>query len=143
MWLKLELQVNFYADPYAVHNILTPDDPGSGFPLERFLMLPLDVTTPHEFSFPLYKSKVDRTFDSTASPSDGSVKSPLVHFTSSVFERTREIMLHFGKDAFELHDPVAVWCAIENPPAKEEVQGKGPVLQQGWKSVRRQFQVER
>lgn len=106
-------------------------------------MLPLDITTPHELSFRFYKSKVDNKFASTAHPSDGNVKRLIPHFTSSIFEKTREIMLRFGKDTLELHDPVAIWCAIENPPCEEEVKGQGPTLQQGWKSVRRQFQVER
>lgn len=51
-------------------------------------------------------------------------------------------MLSFGKDAMELHDPVAVWFVIENPPGKEST-GQSPVLKPGWRTTRRQFQVER
>ncbi|KAG5730996.1 hypothetical protein E4T56_gene12947, partial [Termitomyces sp. T112] len=57
------------------------------------------------------------------------------HFTSSFLERTREIMVSFGKDAMELHDIVAVWCAIENPP--------GCSLSRGWKTRSRIFDIER
>jgi hypothetical protein len=44
-------------------------------------------------------------------------------------------MLDYGKDAMELHDVVAVWCAAENPPGKP--------LTDPWKVQRRAFQVER
>ena len=151
--------VNFFADPYAVKELLTPDDPDHGLPLDRFLLLPLDITTPHELSFPLYKAAVDPAFESTASPSKPEKKPPLVHFTSAFFERTREVMLEFGKDAMELHDIAAVWCALANPPvpgsaspsvstaASPGAQGPSatalPVLQDGWKATRRKFAVER
>ena len=122
-----------------------PNDPNRGLPLERFLLLPLDVTTPHEIRFPYYKEMVDPAFDSTASPSQPEGKPPIVHFTSSFFERTREVMIEFGKDAMELHDITAVWCAIENPPVREEDLDPAalPLLQQGWKAMRRKFDVER
>ena len=151
--------VNFFADPYAVKELLTPDDPDHGLPLDRFLLLPSDITTPHELSFPLYKAAVDPAFESTASPSKPEEKPPLVHFTSAFFERTREVMLEFGKDAMELHDIAAVWCALANPPipgsasasvstaASPGAQGPSatalPVLQDGWKAALRKFAVER
>lgn len=52
-------------------------------------------------------------------------------------------MIEFGKDAMELHDIVAVWCAIENPPVASEAAGAIPTLQEGWKAVKRKFDVER
>ncbi|KAG6844412.1 hypothetical protein H0H87_007067 [Tephrocybe sp. NHM501043] len=44
-------------------------------------------------------------------------------------------MLSFGKDAMELHDIAAVWCAIENPPDCE--------LFPGWRTRSRIFDIER
>jgi len=127
-------EFNFFADPFAVKELLASD---RGLPFDRFIMLPLDITTPHELPFPLYKLKVDQGFNSSAIPSVAIQKSPLVHFTSSFLERTREIMLQFGKDAMELHDVVAVWCAIENPPAA------GFNLAPGWNGKSRIFDIER
>ncbi|KAI9062938.1 nucleoside hydrolase [Trametes sanguinea] len=136
-------EFNFFADPYAVKELLVPNDPGHGLPLERFILLPLDITTPHELWFPYYKAAVDPAFESTSSPSRPEGKSPLVHFTSSFLERTREVMVEFGKDAMELHDIAAVWCAIENPPVKDEHEDALPTLQHGWKVVKRKFDIER
>ncbi|GBE81034.1 Uridine nucleosidase 1 [Sparassis crispa] len=136
-------EFNFFADPYAVQELLTPTMVDSGLPLERFLLLPLDITTPHELPFPYYKDKVDPAFHSTAVPSQAQGKPPLVHFTSSFLERTREIMIEFGKDAMELHDLVAVWCAIENPPVTDETEGGLPAVRSGWKATKRRFKVER
>ncbi|KAG5646805.1 hypothetical protein DXG03_002182 [Asterophora parasitica] len=127
--------VNFFADPYAVKELLTPRESQLGLPLDRFLLLPLDITSLHEMPFPKYKEKIDLAFESSASSSVAAGKRPLVHFTSSFLERTREIMVKFGKDAMELHDIVAVWCAIDNPPGRE--------LSTGWKARKRVFDVER
>ncbi|KAI0703380.1 nucleoside hydrolase [Cerioporus squamosus] len=145
---RVVCMVNFFADPYAVKELLVPNDPGHGLPLDRFLLLPLDITTPHELPFPTYKVAVDPAFESTASPSRAEGKPPLVHFTSAFLERTREIMVDFGKDAMELHDIAAVWCALANPPvaasdAEQAAAGAVPVLQHGWKATRRKFEVER
>ena len=140
--MQANFPVNFFADPHAVYDVLTPALPDQGFPHERFILLPLDVTTPHELPFPAYKTEVDPEFESTRSPSISAAKPPLLHFTSAFLERARESMLSFGKDALELHDPVAVWFAIENPPGKEST-GQSPVLKHGWRTTRRQFQVER
>jgi len=134
--------VNFFADPHAVYEVLTPAIPNQGFPRERFILVPLDVTTLHELPFSVYKAEVDPEFVDTGSPSNPAEKLPLLHFTSAFLERTREVMLYFGKDVLELHDPVAVWFAIENPPGKESA-GQPPVLNHGWRATRRQFQVER
>jgi hypothetical protein len=135
--------VNFFADPYAVNELLTPSEPEKGLLLERFLLLPLDVTTPHQLPFPYYTAHVDPAFVSTAAPSKSQDKSPITHFTSSFLERTREIMLKFGCDAMELHDIVAVWCAIENPPVLREDKDVIPTLQPNWEAVKRKFEIER
>ncbi|KAG5352201.1 hypothetical protein C0989_003282 [Termitomyces sp. Mn162] len=101
-------EFNFFADPYAVKELLLSLDPQSRLPLDRFLLLPLDITTPHELPFRTYIEVIDQSFNSTAIPSLPLGKSPMMHFTSSFLERTREIMVSFGKDAMELHDIVAV-----------------------------------
>ena len=51
-------------------------------------------------------------------------------------------MLEFGKDAMELHDVVAMWCAANNPPNAVE-DGTLPGLSEGWTVVHRLFQIER
>ncbi|KAI0344690.1 nucleoside hydrolase [Trametopsis cervina] len=134
-------EFNFFADPYAVRALLNPEDPNKGIPLDRFILLPLDITTPHELPFPFYVEHVDKDFTDTKNPSLPTLKSPLVHFTSSFLERTREVMLSFGKDAMELHDIVAVWYALENPPSPTSSGINS--LTDGWKAVMRHFQVER
>ncbi|KAJ7782897.1 nucleoside hydrolase [Mycena metata] len=126
-------EFNFFADPYAVKKLLVEDTNTENptlLPLDRFLMLPLDITTIHELPFPHYKAKVDVSFETSAIPSDKSKKSPL----------TRSIMLQFGKDAMELHDIVAVWCAIENPPVLD---GHEDTLGAGWDARSRIFDIER
>jgi hypothetical protein len=131
--------VNFFADPYAVKKLLIEENP-TLLPLERFIMLPLDITTPHELPFPFYKDKVDPLFETSAVPSVQSNKSPLTHFTSSFLEQTRVVMLQFGKDAMELHDIVAMWCAIENLPVPD---GRLDALAPGWRARTRIFDIER
>lgn len=126
--------VNFFADPFAVKELLIPMSSQLGLPLERFLLLPLDITTPHELPFPVYTKRVDPAFQQLSA---GVGKKPITHFTSSFLEQTREVMLQFGKDAMELHDIVAVWCAIANPP------WLSPSLAPGWAASRRVFEIER
>ncbi|KAF7298143.1 IU-nuc-hydro domain-containing protein [Mycena chlorophos] len=133
-------EFNWFADPFAVKKLLIQDDHSTLLPLDRFIMLPLDITTPHELPFPTYKARVDPSFETSAQPSVAADKSPLVHFTSSFLEQARVVMLQFGKDAMELHDIVAVWCAIENPPHPE---GTTDALAPGWKARRRVFDIER
>jgi len=136
-------EFNFFADPFAAKELLCPLVPGSGLPLERVIVATLDVTTLHELPFPFYIKHVDPKFDSTQKPSIASDKAPLIHFTSSFLERTREIMISFGKDAMELHDVVAVWCAIENPPEAVVKKNALPGLSPGWAVVKRKFDIER
>ena len=132
--------VNFYADPYAVKELLISTPLHQGLPLDRFLLVPLDITTPHELPFPEYKRDVDPAFYNSSLPSIPLNKSPLTHFTSSFLERTRETMLEYGKDALELHDIVAVWCAIENPPHHD---APPMSLAPDWKGCKRIFDIER
>jgi hypothetical protein len=134
--------VNVFADPCAAKELLVPTDLTSGLPLDRVIVAPLDITAIHELPFPYYVQKVDPAFTSTVQPSNADGKSPLVHFTSSIFERTREIMLEWGKDALELHDIVAIWCAIENPPEINPVGGL-PGMSTGWAIAERIFDIER
>ncbi|KAJ6602166.1 Inosine/uridine-preferring nucleoside hydrolase domain-containing protein [Mycena sp. CBHHK59/15] len=136
-------EFNFFADPYAVKKLLIHTETADAnllLPLDRFTLLPLDVTTPHELPFLYYKEKVDPSFETSVVPSTSSGKSPLTHFTSSFLEQTRVVMLEFGKDAMELHDIVAVWCAIENPPTPD---GGVDALAPGWKARSRAFDIER
>ncbi|KAF8520477.1 Inosine/uridine-preferring nucleoside hydrolase domain-containing protein [Hysterangium stoloniferum] len=135
-------EFNFYADPFAVQELLQPKDPMCALPLDRFIMIPLDITDKHTFPFPDYKSVVDSTFSTTASPSIPGSKPPLVHFTSSVLERTAEVMRGFGVDAIQLHDPMAMWCAICNPPSPESTSNV-PNMGEGWKTRKRTFDIER
>jgi len=65
------------------------------------------------------------------------------HFTSSVLERTAEVMRGFGAQALQLHDPLAVWCAIANPPMKDEMANDVPQMQMGWSCQSRTFDIER
>ncbi|KAN0091228.1 Inosine/uridine-preferring nucleoside hydrolase domain containing protein [Tylopilus felleus] len=136
-------EFNFFADPFAAKDLLCPVAPGTGLPLERVLLATLDVTTRHELPFPFYIQHIDPTFDSTRRPSIGSAKAPLIHFTSAFLERAREMMISFGKDALELHDVVAVWCAIENPPEVVAEENALPGLSPGWAAVKRKFDIER
>jgi len=51
-------------------------------------------------------------------------------------------MISFGKDVLELHDIVAIWCAIENPPEINSMYGL-PGMSPGWTVVERTFDIER
>ncbi|EIW82782.1 nucleoside hydrolase, partial [Coniophora puteana RWD-64-598 SS2] len=136
-------EFNFYADPYAVKELLVASPASVGLPLDRFLLLPLDITSRHNLSFPYYKEKVDPQFSDTREPSRPEGKDPLTHFTSSFFERTREVMIGFGKDAMELHDIVAVWCAVECQPGDVAQVAGRPLLKSGWGMTERHFDIER
>ncbi|ETW80919.1 hypothetical protein HETIRDRAFT_427781 [Heterobasidion irregulare TC 32-1] len=137
-------EFNWFADPYAVAELLTPKPTGphSGLPLSRILILPLDITTLHELPFPLYISRVDPAFD-PVKLSVAADKDPMQHFTSAFLQRTREIMRGFGKDAMELHDVAAMWAAVLNPPVKDpadETEDLG--LTPGWTIAWRKFEME-
>jgi hypothetical protein len=134
--------VNFFADPFAVKELLLSDNTRGnyGLPLDRFVMLPLDITTPHELPFSVYEELVDAAIGSANSPPSGSGRAPLAHFTTSFLEQTRRIMLQFGKDAMELHDIVAIWCAMERPPI---CSSSAELFTSKWQCKRRTFAIER
>ncbi|KAF9227273.1 nucleoside hydrolase, partial [Gyrodon lividus] len=136
-------EFNFFADPYAAKDLLCPVAHGQGLPLERVLLTTLDITTVHELPFAFYIQHVDPDFASTTKPSIAAGKSPISHFTSSFLERTREIMNSFGKDVMELHDIVAIWCAIDNPPEAVAEEHNLPSLSPGWAAAKRKFDIER
>ncbi|GJJ06362.1 hypothetical protein Clacol_000553 [Clathrus columnatus] len=124
-----------------IHEVLA----SANLPLERVFILPLDLTGSHILPFAEYKERVDTSFENTQRSSRPEEKTPLVHFTSAVLEMTREIMLGFGIDGMELHDPVAMWCAIANPQILEhDYNGNsGDDLKPKWNKRKRAFQVER
>ncbi|KAM0749022.1 nucleoside hydrolase [Meredithblackwellia eburnea MCA 4105] len=100
-------EFNSYACPHSAKQILDLN-------LPHLYLLPLDITTPHNLPFELYKSLVDSSFEDTKRPSQpGAGKSPLVHFTSSFLEGTRETVRRYHKDWMEMHDPTVVWALID------------------------------
>ncbi|KAJ4000594.1 nucleoside hydrolase [Lentinula boryana] len=130
-------EFNFFADPFAARDILSPKTPYDfPFPLERFLLLPLDVTTPHQLPFSLYQENVDSGFDS----SKASAK-PVTYFTSSFLTHTRHVMNEYESDAMELHDIVAVWCAMFFPPLSDDSYMDTNNVP-GWKAIKRHFDIE-
>ncbi|KAH7888614.1 nucleoside hydrolase [Phlebopus sp. FC_14] len=136
-------EFNFFADPYAAKELLCPIKPAHCLPLERVVLTTLDITTPHELPFTFYTEKIDPEFDSSRTPSVAATKSPICHFTSSFLERTREIMVEFGKDVMELHDVVAIWCAIDNPPEILIGEHDLPTMSHSWSVAKRKFDIER
>src|SRR6266702_1514204 len=125
--------VNFFADPFAVAEVLTSAT--TRLPLERVLLLPLDITCPHLLPFATYSTYVDPAF-ATDTPSVPAGKTLLTHFASAFFRRTRHVMRAYGLDGMQLHDIAAVWAAITHPPGLE---GAAP----GWTVRRRRFEMER
>jgi hypothetical protein len=105
-------------------------------PLERVLLLPLDITTSHLLPFIGYATHIDPSFLADRPPSIDNLMPPLSHFTSAFLRRTRNVMRTYGQDAMELHDIAAVWAAIAHPPGLE---GPAP----GWGFRRRKFLIER
>ncbi|KAJ3851912.1 nucleoside hydrolase [Lentinula lateritia] len=131
------LLVNFYADPFAARDLLGPKPPYKfPLPLDRFLLLPLDITTPHRLPFPLYQKRVDSCFGSSqASPK------PVTRFSSSFLTHTRQVMNEYEQDAMELHDIVAIWCAIYFPPFPNDLHMEEESVR-GWKAAKRLFDIE-
>jgi len=127
------LSVNFFADPYAVDEVLI--SPTTRLPLTRVLLVPLDITSSHLLPFAGYTARIDPAFVADQ-PSVPTAKTPITHFTSAIFRRARNVMRAYGQDAMILHDIVAVWAAIAHPPGLE---GFAP----GWTARRRVFLMER
>ncbi|BEJ10987.1 hypothetical protein CspHIS471_0104090 [Cutaneotrichosporon sp. HIS471] len=111
-------EFNCFADPYAF-DILRIAAKAGEF---TFVFAPLDVTTHHTVPF------CDLLHE-------GEGRTPLESFTTAFLHRVRGLQARFGlPDAMEMHDPVAVWYAIENAP---KVVGKG------WAVTGREFGIER
>jgi inosine-uridine nucleoside N-ribohydrolase len=120
-------EFNCYADPYAASMMLEAVKSGL-FPM---FLAPLDITTPHQIPF---SDLIHSSYPDNPDPS----LTPLQHLTSAMLGRVRGLHVSFGlPDAMEMHDPVAVWYAIQHAhlPANQ--------LAQGWKVKARQFKVER
>lgn len=137
-------EFNYYADPYAAQSLFA-------LALPHLYMLPLDLTSYLVLPFSLYKSAVDPPFADTTSPSDGTAgKRPLVHFTSSFLERTREIMRSFGSEMMELHDPTVVYALIDWAQSRASERGSNELssagdrgaLAPGWEWRHVDFEVE-
>lgn len=124
-------EFNCFADPYAAAEVLTAVKQGL-FPL---VMAPLDITTPHLIPF------TDLIHPSITGDAPASEPTPIEAFVGAMLVRVRGLQASFGlPDAMEMHDPVAVWYAVENAalPSIGVAQPKdGFVLRQ------RDFQVER
>lgn len=97
--------------------LLVDDREHGGIPKDRFVILPLDITTPHELPFKAYAERVDPAFlrspttSSTGSSREESTDvnqqqaeespNPIAYFTSAFLRRARKVMREFGKDAME------------------------------------------
>ncbi|KAJ9112666.1 hypothetical protein QFC22_006168 [Naganishia vaughanmartiniae] len=127
-------EFNCFADPYAAYQVMDGVKRG----LFRLVMAPLDITTPHTIHFDqLIHTATARENGNGNGETAGEGKelTPLREFTSAMLVRVRGLMQSFGlPDEMEMHDPVAVWYAIENPIGAEG---------EGWKTVPRVFAVER
>ena len=118
-------EFNCFADPYAADLILTAVKAGE-FPM---VMAPLDITTPHDVPFTdlIHPAIIRKAASASASPSDQVdpevstavadevAPTPLEAFIGSMLLRVRGLQASFGlPDAMEMHDPVAVWYAVQN-----------------------------
>ncbi|KAK8854931.1 hypothetical protein IAR55_003670 [Kwoniella newhampshirensis] len=133
-------EFNCFADPYAADQILEAVKSGQ----IELIMAPLDITTPHMIPFfdlihPSVIPIPNESGEVTAKPDP----TPLESFVSAMLVRVRGLQASFGlPDAMEMHDPVAVWYAIANPPGGR-TRGEAPVLGQGWELKQREFLIER
>ncbi|GAA5892080.1 hypothetical protein JCM8208_001428 [Rhodotorula glutinis] len=137
-------EFNYYADPYAAALLFALARP-------NLHIFPLDLTSYLTLPFSLYTSAVDPSFSDTSSPSSPAGKAPVTHFTSSFLERTREVMLQFGSDVMEQHDPTVVYALIDWARARRARAGAGAAEDEredegefapGWAFRRVEFEVE-
>jgi hypothetical protein len=133
-------EFNCFADPYALAELIdnvkggtqpaahAPEAPRFPF---RFTFAPLDITTPHTVGF------TDLLYPGLVPGNDPAAYPPPTHlqaFTTAFLLRVRWLQEKFGHaDAMEMHDPLAVWYAIEH--------ATGPNDQ--WTTTPRDFGVER
>ncbi|KAJ9095309.1 hypothetical protein QFC21_005675 [Naganishia friedmannii] len=138
-------EFNCFADPYAAYQVMEGVKRG----LFRLVMAPLDITTPHTIPFRqlIHTADVNGNGNGDAAATRGKGRgkgeelTPLREFTSAMLVRVRGLMQSFGlPDEMEMHDPVAVWYAIENPTMTTTTAGAEG---RGWKTVPRVFAVER
>lgn len=116
-------EFNSFADPYAFDLVLEAVKRGEF----RLTFAPLDVTTPHSVSFP-------QLLFPDADPKDERLKA----FTTSFLTRVRGLQAQFGNpDSMEMHDPLAVWYAVENAGRPNGD------LAPGWAVTPREFTIER
>jgi hypothetical protein len=134
-------EFNCFADPYAVQALIEGVKAGA-FP---FTFAPLDITSTHTIPFTdlLYPSLIP----GHSLPADYPAPTRLQAFTTAFLLRVRWLQERFGHpDAMEMHDPVAVWYAIEHA-AHHDKHGKHgarlPTVVDGWSTKDRDFAVER
>lgn len=120
-------EFNSFADPYAFDLMLQGAKAGAF----SFIFAPLDITSKHTIPFPdlLHPALADTGREASAPPT------PLEAFVTAFLLRVRGLQANFGlPDAMEMHDPVAIWYAIENAPKQ---------VGEGWAVAGREFGVER
>lgn len=113
-------------------------------------LAPLDITSRHMLPWSVYTSRVDPDFGPFPStPASSSMLAPLPFFTSAFLSHTKKIMARYGKDGMELHDPLAVWFALEWAAAQagqaqngQDGQGSSK-MPSAWAIEKREFVVER
>ena len=154
-------EFNCFADPYAAAQILDAVKAGEF----QCVMAPLDITTPHDVPFVdlIHPSIVRKAAQATASLQDTAspakaqkiaheaAPSPLEEFIGNMLLRVRGLQASFGlPDAMEMHDPVAVWYAVQNAElaligtAQQPNQaGATESENNGFKLQQREFKVER
>ena len=132
-------------DASAAHEVMAAASPSFSI-----YLAPLDVTSRHLLPWSVYASRVDADFGPFPSkPASSSKLAPLPFFTSAFLSHTKKIMTRYGKDGMELHDPLAVWFALEWAAAQagQAQNGQdGRVLSElpsGWAVEKREFVVER
>jgi inosine-uridine nucleoside N-ribohydrolase len=109
-------EFNSFADPYAFDMLRVAAKDGAF----SFVFAPLDVTAQHTVPF------------ADLLHAGGTA---LEAFTTAFLLRVRGLQQRFGlPDAMEMHDPVAVWYAVENAPR---------TVGAGWAVAGRAFGVER
>ena len=112
-------EFNCFADPYAADEVLNVVKQG----LFEMIICPLDITTPHQIPFSDLIVPVANT------------NTPIQIFISAMLQRVRGLQASFGlPDAMEMHDPVAMWYAIEHA---------GRNGAPGWRIQTREFKIER